>query len=285
MVLVYVPAGEFPMGTSEAEFSQTLELCAHDNGGTPCILADLQDETPQHIVYLDAFWIDRTEVTVAMFRLFAQATAYRTTAEQEGTGSVWLEEKQYLDYIPGADWEHPEGPGSVALADHPVVQVSWDDAGAYCRWAGGRLPTEAEWEKAARGPAALMYPWGNEFDGTRLNFCDTNCPSEWRDAQSNDGYKTTAPVGSYPRGASWCGALDLAGNVSEWVQDWYVGTYYTFAPARNPSGWDEGSYKVFRGGDWMSGRWDTRAACRSYAGPQGGRSTSQGFRCVVPAGK
>jgi formylglycine-generating enzyme required for sulfatase activity len=106
-------------------------------------------------------------------------------------------------------------------SNHPVVCVDWHGAKAYCEWAGGRLPTEAEWEKAARGPDGQKYPWGDELDGSLANFCDTNCPDDWKNEGYNDGYGLTAPVGSYPGGASFYGVHDLGGNVWEWTGSEY----------------------------------------------------------------
>ncbi|MGF3501312.1 MAG: formylglycine-generating enzyme family protein, partial [Candidatus Bathyarchaeia archaeon] len=189
----------------------------------------------------EAYWIDRTEVTVAQFRAFVGATGYETTAEAEGWGYVYVASSGKWERVRGADWEQPYGPGAAAAEDdHPVVQVSWYDAAAYCAWAGGRLPSEAEWEKAARGTAGRIYPWGNTFDGRKLNYCDANCVYSWRDTAVDDGYASTAPVGSYPGGASPYGALDMAGNVWEWVADWYDRTYYASSPGSNPAGPDWG---------------------------------------------
>jgi formylglycine-generating enzyme required for sulfatase activity len=124
---------------------------------------DLQvftDESPQHTVYLDAFWIDRTEVTVEMFRKFVESTGYETTAERENWGAPWTDgpKEDEWPHVPGVDWQHPHGPESIALDDHPVVQVTWTDAAAYCEWVGGHLPSEAQWEKAARGTDGRLWP-------------------------------------------------------------------------------------------------------------------------------
>lgn len=257
MVMVYVPAGEFQMGS--------------ETGG--------DDEKPVHTVAVDGFWLDRTEVSVAQFRDFVSATRYETTAEQAGesyvlTGDGW-------NQVSGADWAHPEGPSSQAVNDHPVVQVSRNDAVAYCEWAGARLPTEAEWEYATRGPEELTYPWGNTFDGTRLNFCDKNCTYEWADKDVDDGYKSTAPVGSYPDGASWVGALDLAGNVYEWVADWYGN--YPSGRQVNPTGPQSGETRVLRGGSWIGDEWLTRGAVRYWLMPPSTVYYLGGFRCGVSA--
>ncbi len=232
MVMVYVPAGEFQMGSAEGD----------------------DDEEPVHTVALDAFWLDRTEVTNAQFQKFVNATGYETLAEPFGV-----------------DWKHPEGPNSQAVNSHPVVLVSWHDAVAYCEWAGARLPTEAEWEYAARGPKGLTYPWGNEWDCSRGNFA-TDCGS--------DTYSRTAPVGSFPGGASWVGALDLAGNVAEWVADWY-GSYPSGRQV-NPTGPQSGDSRVRRGGSWGYTEFSMRGAYRFWDWPAA-LAEDWGFRCGVSA--
>ena len=237
-VMVYVPAGEFIMGSPDGEGDS--------------------DEHPQHTVYLDAFWIDRTEVTNEQYRGCVEAG----TCPAPTT----------------CDWGEPTYSDS-SKADHPVVCVSWEDAKAYCEWAGKRLPTEAEWEKASRGTDGRKYPWGDGFDGSRLNFCDANCEFYHKDSDADDGYQRTAPVGSYVEGASPYGALDMAGNVWEWCQDWYDEDYYDSLPQRNPPGPDLGEYRVVRGGSWYGIEWDVRSACRLGFAPAF-RNDFVCFRCV-----
>ncbi len=257
MVMVFVPAGEFVMGSADSDASARA------------------DEKPQHRVYLDAFWIDRTAVTNAMFASFAQASGYVTDAERKGRGFAWNGrnwfDKQNWEEREGASWRHPNGPDSAIndLASHPAVQISWNDAVAYCRWAGGRLPTEAEWEKAARGTDGRLYPWGDAFDCKLGNFGGVDC----------DGYRQTAPVGRFPAGASPYGALDMAGNTWEWVADAYAEDYYARSPNRNPPGPDGGALRVMRGGSWFYGREDVRSARRDYVGPDHSGADT-GFRCA-----
>lgn len=252
MVMVYVPAGEFQMGLT---------------GGS--------EEDLAHTVALDGFWIDRTEVSVAQFQEFVNATGYETTAEQAGKSFVLIDDEIWGEES-GADWKHPEGPSSQAVNNHPVVHVSWNDAAAYCEWVGGRLLTEAEWEYAARGQERLTYPWGNTFDGTRLNFCDESCFFDLADKSVDDGYKFTAPVGSYPDGASWVGALDLAGNVWEWVADRY-GSYPSGRQV-NPTGPQIGRFRVVRGGSFTEGKINLRGATRMWYLPSD-TFDHLGFRC------
>ena len=167
--MVLVPAGEFSMGSDKEEIDRLLQ------GRTDVKREVFNDEIPRHRVSLDGFSIDTYEVTNAHFQQFVQATGHRTHAEREGSG--YVNKGATFALVNGANWRAPQGPGSsmASLEQHPVVQVSQEDAKAYCSWAGKRLPTEAEWEKAARGTDGQLYPWGNQFDGTRANFCDTNC--------------------------------------------------------------------------------------------------------------
>jgi len=230
--MVYVPAGEFIMGS--------------DDGASY--------EQPVHTVYLDAFYIDKTEVTNAQYRVCVEAGACNAPLD--------------TTYYDNANY-----------TQHPVVYVFWNDADAYCRWTGKRLPTEAEWEKAARGMDERKYPWGNTFDGERLNFCDRNCEFDWKDAGTDDGYAQTAPVGSFQAGASPCGALDMAGNVAEWVADWYDGDYYNRSPSRNPPGPDSGPGWVMRGGSWIDIVELVRSDARNFRPTY--TDFSIGFRCAT----
>ena len=259
--MVFVPAGEFIMGSPEDE--------------------GLDNEHPQRTVYLDAFYIGKYEVTNRQFSQFVEATGYTTDAEKAGWGWAWTGED--WEEVEGADWRHPQGPGSSIEdeMDHPVVQVSWNDANAYCQWAGVRLPTEAEWEKAARGTDGRKYPWGNSApDGSKLNYCDVNCELGWKDSSVDDGYAYTAPVGHYEAGKSPYGAYDMAGNVWEWVADWYDADYYSKAPDRNPQGPDSGEKRVLRGGSWFGYEGDARCADR-YGGAPDVRISYFGFRVAA----
>ena len=261
------------MGSDKDEIDRLLQ------GRTDVKREPFDREIPRHRVSLDAFYIDKYEVTNAHFQQFVQATGHRTHAEREGSGYVYTGEK--WEPVNGANWRAPRGPGSsiASLEQHPVVQVSQEDAKAYCAWAGKRLPTEAEWEKAARGTDGRIYPWGNQFDGKRANFCDTNCETKWKDSAANDGSRYTAPVGSYEGGKSPYGAYDMAGNVWEWVADWYDENYYRNSPARNPQGPASGDKAVLRGGGWNNNALDVRAPDRNRDAPAN-RNDDIGFRCA-----
>ena len=262
--MVFVGAGEFIMGSPEGE--------------------GLDNEHPQRTVYLDAFYIGKYEVTNEQFAQFVDATGYTTDAETAGWGWAWTGED--WEEVEGADWRHPRGPGSSieGKMDHPVVQVSWNDADAYCQWAGVRLPTEAEWEKAARGTDGREYPWGNSApDGSKLNYCDVNCELAWKDSSVDDGYTDTAPVGHYEAGKSPYGAYDMAGNVWEWVADWYDADYYSKAPERNPQGPDSGEKRGVRGGSWSGYEGDARCVDR-YGGDPDVRISYFGFRVAASSG-
>jgi serine/threonine-protein kinase len=266
MAGIYVPAGDFLMGSSDDDKDLFFWIW----------------ERPQHKVFLDAFWIDKTEVTNEMFTRFTEASGYKTDAEKKGKAYVYKEKYGRLMEVNGANWRHPFGleSGIDGLDNHPVVQVSWNDAKTYCEWAGRRLPSEAEWEKAARGTDGRKYPWGSEDNyETRLNYCDKNCNSNSKDNKEDDGYSYTAPVGSYPNGASPYGALDMAGNVWEWVNDWHGEKYYSSSPQRNPQGPSSGTYRVTRGGSWIMNMWGCRPTLRNRDMPDTGID-NRGFRCA-----
>jgi len=224
MSQVYIPAGEFEMGSD---------------------LGD-SDERPVHTVYLEAFWMDQTEVTNAMY---AQCVA---------AGDCDLP-SSLISYTRASYY------GNAVYADYPVIYVSWNGAQDYCDWAGRRLPTEAEWEKTARGMDGRAYPWGEGID------CD----------QANIGgcVNDTAAVGSYPVGASPYGALDIAGNVWEWVADRYDDDYYADSPSENPMGPASGSYRVLRGGSWVNNDLNARSANRNWFNPDF-TGYNFGFRCA-----
>jgi formylglycine-generating enzyme required for sulfatase activity len=234
------------MGTSKADIAEMVERFGWKKKW-------FADETPQRLVYLDTFYIDETPVTDGEYKRFLDANP---------------------DYPVPLDWGQSSRDFREGKEDHPVVDVSWFDALAYARWAGKRLPTEAEWEKAARGPStgsgdARRYPWGNEFDPTR---CNTN-------VSGNHG---TTPVTKYaPQGNSPYGVMDMAGNVWEWCADWYDPDCYKTAPPYNPRGPASGDWRVLRGGAWDLAPDYTRAASREYIVPEGSGYSVVGFRCVM----
>jgi len=252
--MVYVPGGTFEMGSSEAETDAAFEQCEQDQGSGECLRNWFERESPPHTVTLDSFWIDKYEVTNAQYR-------------------KCVEDGDCLE--PGC-W----GNSDFNAADQPAVCVNWIDAQGYCDWVGAQLPTEAEWEYAARGPQRNTYPWGDTFDGEQLNFCDDSCSEEHKNPEWNDGYELTAPVGSFEAGTSWLGALDMAGNVFEWVNDWYQEDYYAVSPQSNPPGPGTGDSKVLRGGSWNSRVYYVASASRRWYRPRENYS-DLGFRCVA----
>ncbi len=233
--MVYVPGGTFAMG--------------NDDGSN-----DENDERPVHDITLDNFWIDRTEVTNGQFIQFVDSTNYTTTAEKEGTGFVYTVGIGWEE-INGVDWRHLNGltHNLTELSQHPVVFVSWEDANTYCEWVDSRLPTEAEWEYASRGQNNSIYPWGDNLPTCNLlNYYDND--------SGDYCIGTTIAVASYsPDGDSWIGASDMAGNVWEWVSDWYDENYYKNSPFNNPTGPLNGELMTLRGGSWGSNTISTQS--------------------------
>ena len=230
-VMVYVPAGEFVMGSDREMVLYAEALCKYFRGtqaAAVCKFTAFADEQPAHTVRLDGFWIDKTEVTNAQ---------YNRCVKEGGCLPPLIN----TSFTRTSHFDNPD------FADYPAVNVDWTMAGAYCAWAGARLPTEVEWEYGARGPDSFLYPWGNSFDQSKLNYCDVHCDG-FADNSFDDGYPDTSPVGTFPEGASWIGALDMAGNMREWISDTYGA--YPSAAVQNPTGSASGDLKIPRGGSW-----------------------------------
>ncbi len=209
------------------------------------------DEKPVHKVYLDGYYIGKYEVTNRQYKKFCDATGYPYPTPDPG--------------FPGMDNYFENYP------DYPVVNETWYGAVAYCKWAGLRLPTEAEWEKAARGTDGRKYPWGNSESGT-------NKANYWiGDNGQDDSYHYTSPVGSFPRGISPYGCYDMAGNAFEWCSDGYDANYYRHSPYKNPKGPASDSFRVNRGGSWRFSVWEIRCSFRNWPAPDY-RRKDFGFR-------
>ncbi len=308
--MVWIPGGEFSMGSKEL----TATTCP--------ILQGMQlvpDAQPLHKVYLPGFWMDEAEVTNEQFALFVKATGYVTVAERKPSakdlpgvpeekllagGAVFTapvkneiinDSYQWWNFVPGANWRRPQGPDSniKGRERHPVVQIAYQDAQAYAKWAGKRLPTEAEYEFAGRGGlAGKLYPWGDEFKMNGRFMANTyQGDFPYKDI-GEDGFVGTAPVKSYPANAY--GLYDIAGNVWEWCSDWYRPDYYALLAKqevmRSPTG-PENSYdlqepgiqkRVHRGGSYLC----TDQYCSRYKvgtrgkGEPDSPTNHLGFRCV-----
>ena len=244
-------------------------------------------EGPVHQVSLEDYFIDQTSVTNESFSTFVDATGYQSEAERFGWSFVFHNQiprahfkrlsfdrafgVEWWAKVEGASWKKPGGPGTNIrkIMNHPVVHISWHDAEAFCHWAGKRLPTEAEWEYAARGPIGRSYPWGE----TRPNASLARFGGQERKALT---------IGSLPQGATPEGVHDLAGNVAEWVQDWWHPNYYAKSPSADPTGPTEGDYRVARGGSWNQPPDELRASARLYHNPEKGAGHI-GFRCAKSA--
>ena len=240
--MVNIPAGTFLMGSDRKV----------DRNAYPA-------EFPQRKVYLDAYEIDKFEVTTVQFLKFVLATNRQ----------------------PLIDWQYDGGNFQETMANHPVMHVSWFDADAYCTWAGKRLPTSAEWEKAARGEDGRIYPWGNEPAGlSRANFGRTGLSGPVRDRPERLLlYPPIISVDKYENGVSPYGVFQMAGNVAEWTADWYDPAYYKKAPDRNPKGPEKGTQRAFRGGGWIDSTPTVRPAQRNGTDPNT-KMNWLGFRCA-----
>lgn len=256
--MVLINGGKFAMGTEDA----------------------MPFEGPVHQVEISPFFIDAHEVTVGDFAKFVGATRYKTEAEIFGWSGVFVVKDRGWQKIDGATWLYPEGPASTpAEPNEPVTQVSWNDVTAYAKWAGKRLPTEAEWEFAARGGlAGKTYAWGDELrPGGRpvANWWQGDFP---QNNSAEDGFAGRAAVGSFA--ANGYGLFDVAGNVWEWTADFYDPEYYTSSPPKDPKGPADGNERVIRGGSWMCAEnfcSNYRVAARSQSTPDTGLN-NLGFR-------
>jgi formylglycine-generating enzyme required for sulfatase activity len=228
MVSIFIPAGEFLMGVPVRDGEIT------------------GDDQPEHAVYVDAFWLDRTQVTNAMYALCLNAGKCDPPIRQEIN-------PHYYD---------------PAFANHPVVYIAWSLAEQYCVWSGGSLPTEAQWERAATGDGVRLYAWGEDDPSPDL-------------VTSNNYFDTTTEVGSHPAGASPFGVLDMGGNVREWVADWFGPDYFSHSPYANPKGPDSGEYKVLKGASWHDDEAYSRATSR-YKHDPNSAGNNRGFRCAYP---
>ena len=245
--LARVPAGYFTMGSAEGR----------------------ADEQPVHQVYLDDFYIDRFEVNNDQYAAFLNDIG----GNADGEGHLLFDLRDPDAQILYNDVGYAPIPGTE---QRPVAEVSWYGARAYCTWANMQLPTEAMWEKAARGTDGRIYPWGNSIDRSRANYGKEGCCR----GDDSDGFFDSAPVGSYQRGISPYGAYDMAGNVWEWVMDWYGEDYYAQSTERDPQGPDAGLSRVLRGGSMSSDPYRLRTTDRSGLPP----SVSYvivGFRCAA----
>ena len=257
--MVLVPEGAFQMGSN---LDEVMPFCPGWDQGRQCIADNYIGEAGVHTVVLDTYYIDQYEVTNQAYTQCVMSGNCQVPADI----SLGTQDYYY---------------GNPKFANYPVVHVTWNDAVKFCNWRGGRLPTEAEWEKAARGTDQRFFPWGNGYSSTKANLCDINCTAQQTNKDLNDGYPYTSPVGIFTDAQSPYGAYDMAGNVWEWVIDWYDEGYYStqLAGSENPRGPDSGDGRVVRGGSWVSNIFNARTTLRLNYQPDQ-QAFHIGFRCV-----
>uniref|UniRef100_A0A8B9C8W3 Formylglycine-generating enzyme n=1 Tax=Anser brachyrhynchus TaxID=132585 RepID=A0A8B9C8W3_9AVES len=279
--MVAIPGGEFTMGTDEPEIRQ-------------------DGEWPARRVRVNGFYMDRHEVSNEEFERFVNATGYLTEAEKFGDSFVFegmLSEEVKSEIhqavaaapwwlpVKGANWKHPEGPDSniISRMDHPVLHVSWNDAVAFCTWAGKRLPTEAEWEYSCRGGLEnRLFPWGNKLQPKGQHYANIWQGVFPSNNTAEDGYKGTAPVTAFP--PNGYGLYNIVGNAWEWTSDWWA-VHHSAEEAHNPKGPASGTDKVKKGGSYMCHKsycYRYRCAARSQNTPDSSAS-NLGFRCAADA--
>jgi len=278
MKMVRIPPGAFVMGSSESDIAWAMTTLAQN------LPLSLENEYPFHKVRISRpFFISETEVTVEQFQKFVQATGYITDAEEAGGGQSFDTRANRFEQKDGSSWKKP---GWTPSGNEPVTMVSWFDAQAFVEWITAKdklpykLPTEAQWEYAARGNLPMcQFPWGDSVpDGLRANYADRNTDFDWRDRDASDGYKYVAPVGGYE--ANKFGLYDMAGNVTEWVRDYYSEDYYRYTPEVDPEGPGHGENRLTKGGDWSAGAASLRCAFRGWSRPDLAFNNT-GFRVIV----
>jgi formylglycine-generating enzyme required for sulfatase activity len=290
MEFVRIPAGEFVMGTSEADVRALIARF----GEEALRLDRIAAEKPRHRVRITRdFLMGRHEVTVGQFRRFVEASNYKTDAERGGGANAHTVADSW-EKTPGITWWKP---GFKQTDVHPVVCVSWNDAQKFIEWLNAadrknpkgwayRLPSEAEWEYAARGAARREYAWGDDWSSARANFADKTSGLGWGDQKIDDGYARTAPVASFsPKGDTPLGLCDMTGNAWEWCQDWFDAAYYQRSPVDDPLNAKPGRTRVERGGSWAFTADYCRAAFRLGLEPAESYD-NLGFRVVLaPVGR
>jgi formylglycine-generating enzyme len=280
MTMIFIPAATVLIGLPLDQEATQRQLCIQEYVETSraCNEALYAVSEPQHLVALDGYWIDQTDITNAQFARFVGATGYMTYAERSGWGWVWSSGIGYLRSA-GASWRHPFGPNSSITGrdEYPVVQVDWHDAQAYATWVGMSLPTEEQWEYAAHGPTYQPFPWGSTLPNSSMaNLCDKRCPRPGT-GSPDDSFAYMSPAGYYPAGASPYGVLDMSGDVFQWTRS--VWAPYPGATYHDPS-YSKGYY-VQRGSDG----WYSPAAAETtgrYADEPTVRADDVGVRCATP---